>query len=83
MKDLGRVLGLPDVLTEKIPLDGLSGKTDEDNLGFTYLELDHYIRTGQIENTEKRKKINELHQMNLFKLNSIPAYDPQIPQLAK
>ena len=83
VKAVGRVLGLPDVLTEKTPLDGLSGKTDEDNLGFTYLELDRYIRTGQIEDTEKRKKINELHRINLFKLNPIPAYDPQIPQLAE
>ncbi|MBR5426970.1 MAG: NAD(+) synthase, partial [Clostridia bacterium] len=49
MKAIGRVLGLPEVLIEKVPIDGLCGKTDEDNLGFTYDELDRYIRTGEIE----------------------------------
>jgi NAD+ synthase len=39
VKAIGRVLGLPDVLVDKVPIDGLSGKTDEDNLGFTYAEL--------------------------------------------
>ena len=49
MKQIGRLLGLPDVLVDKTPIDGLSGKTDEDNLGFTYFELDRYIREGIIE----------------------------------
>ena len=40
MKQIGRLLGLPDVLVDKAPIDGLCGKTDEDNLGFTYAELD-------------------------------------------
>ena len=36
MKQIGRLIGLPDVLVDKVPIDGLCGKTDEDNLGFTY-----------------------------------------------
>ena len=47
VKAIGRVLGLPEELVDKVPIDGLSGKTDEDNLGFTYEELDRYIRTGE------------------------------------
>ena len=47
MKAVGRLIGLPDVLVDKPPIDGLSGLTDEDNLGFTYAELDRYIRTGK------------------------------------
>ena len=44
--DLGIALGLPEHLVKKAPGDGMSGKTDEDNLGFTYAELDDYIRNG-------------------------------------
>jgi len=46
VKEMGRVLGLPEELVEKVPIDGLSDKTDEDNLGFTYEMLDKYIREG-------------------------------------
>ncbi len=78
MKQIGRLLGLPEILIEKPPIDGLSGKTDEDNLGFTYAELDHYIRTGEIEDQEKKAKIDRLHKLNLFKLQVMPSFDPQI-----
>ena len=46
VKAIGRELGLPMDLVDKTPSDGLSGKSDEDNLGFTYAVLDRYIRTG-------------------------------------
>ena len=45
-------------LVEKVPIDGLCGKTDEENLGFTYAELDRYIREGIIEDEEKKKNID-------------------------
>ena len=54
VKEIGRVLGLPDVLVDKVPIDGLCGKTDEENLGFTYAELDIYIRTGEIKDPAKK-----------------------------
>lgn len=76
VKAIGRELGLPDELVNKVPTDGLCGKTDEDNLGFTYDELDLYIRTGKIENQEHKKKIDDLHQKNLFKLKPMPHYEP-------
>ena len=78
MKAIGRELGLPEVLIEKPPIDGLSGKTDEDNLGFTYAELDRYIRTGEIDDAAKKENIDRRHKMNLFKLQLMPAFDPQI-----
>ncbi len=40
VKAIGRFLGLPSELVDKVPSDGLCGKTDEDNLGFTYAVLD-------------------------------------------
>lgn len=76
MKQIGRILGLPEELVEKVPSDGLSGKTDEDNLGFTYAELDRYIRSGKIENEEHRKLIDRRHEMNLFKLQLMPSFMP-------
>ena len=77
VKALGRELGLPENLTEKPPIDGLSGKTDEENLGFTYAELDRYIRTGEIENAEHKARIDRLHKLNLFKLQLMPAFEYQ------
>lgn len=41
---IGDALGLPYHLVHKVPGDGMSGKTDEDNIGFSYDELDDYIR---------------------------------------
>ena len=78
MKAVGRLIGLPDVLVDKPPIDGLSGLTDEDNLGFTYAELDRYIRTGEIDDQEKKARIDRLHKLNLFKLQLMPSFDPDI-----
>lgn len=78
VKAIGAVLGLPEALVEKVPIDGLCGKTDEDNLGFTYAELDRYIRTGEIENQETKALIDKKHIMNKFKLELMPSFDPHI-----
>jgi len=78
VKKIGRVLNLPDELVDKVPIDGLCGKTDEDNLGFTYAELDRYIRTGEIEDFAKKERIDMLHKRNLFKLALMPSFKPEI-----
>ncbi len=78
MKQIGRLIGLPDVLVDKVPIDGLCGKTDEDNLGFTYAELDRYIREGVIEDQDKKAKIDRMHEMNQFKLQLMPAFRPEL-----
>ncbi len=77
VKAIGRELGLPDVLVDKTPIDGLCGKTDEENLGFTYAELDVYIRTGKIEDEEKKANIDRRHKLNLFKLQLMPSFKPE------
>lgn len=74
IKQIGRVLGLPNNLIDKIPTDGLCGKTDEDNLGFAYDVLDKYIRTGEIEDKEVKKRIDMMHEKNLFKLQLMPSF---------
>lgn len=78
VKAIGRVLGLPDVLVDKVPIDGLCGKTDEENLGFTYAELDRYIRTGRIDDPAKKERIDRLHRDNQFKLQLMPSFKPNI-----
>lgn len=75
VKAIGRELGLPKELIEKIPSDGLCGKTDEDNLGFTYAALDKYIRDGEIESEELKNKIDQMHEKNLFKLQLMPSFE--------
>lgn len=74
VKLIGRVLGLPEHLVDKVPSDGLCGKTDEDNLGFSYAVLDQYIRTGVCEDKAIKKKIDELHRKNEFKLKPMPCF---------
>ena len=78
VKEIGRELNLPDVLVDKVPIDGLCGKTDEDNLGFTYAVLDRYIRTGEIDDPETKEIIDRKHKMNLFKLQLMPSFKPEI-----
>ena len=78
VKQIGRLTGLPAVLVDKVPIDGLCGKTDEDNLGFTYAELDRYIRTGEIENREHQARIDSMHRRNLFKLQLMPCFRPEL-----
>lgn len=74
IKEIGRVLGLPIDLVDKVPLDGLSDKTDEDNLGFSYDVLDQYIRYGIEPEEHKKKRIDTLHKQNLFKLEPMPSF---------
>jgi len=78
VKAIGSLLGLPDDLVNKVPIDGLCGKTDEENLGFTYAELDVYIRTGKIEDQNKKELIDRKHRMNLFKLELMPSFKPEM-----
>lgn len=77
VKEIGHILELPSELVEKVPSDDLCGKTDEDNLGFTYAALDKYIREGICDDEEIKAKIDTLHEKNLFKLQLMPIYDPE------
>ena len=74
VKEIGRILGLPDVLVDKTPIDGLCGKTDEENLGFTYAVLDRYIREGIIDDEKTKELIDKKHNANLFKLSLMPSF---------
>ena len=74
---IGDYLGLPKELVHKVPIDGLCGKTDEENLGFTYAELDRYIRglTDLSDKPELKEKIDRMHRNNLHKLRLMPKFE--------
>lgn len=74
LKQLGHALGLPANLVEKTPEDGLSGKSDEEKMGFTYRDLDIYIRTGKCENQQAKALIDEMHRKNEFKRLPMPSF---------
>jgi NAD+ synthase len=75
---IGDALGLPKHLVHKTPADGMSGKSDEEKIGFSYNDLDSYI-LGDLsvtQNAELDNKINKMHNANMHKLNPIPAFVP-------
>ena len=73
---IGDELGLPEHLVHKEPSDGMCGKTDEDNLGFTYEQLDDYILgTGAVD-VETVAKIERLHKATRHKYQPMPMFSP-------
>lgn len=72
---------LPAHLVHKTPSDGMCGKSDEDNLGYTYNQLDTYIRFVEDRavvdvnfDDALAQKIRARHLANLHKLKQIPSY---------
>ena len=74
VKAVGRELNLPHKFTDKLPEDGLSGLSDEENLGFSYNVLDRYIREGICEDAIIKEKIDKLNKINKHKLELMPAF---------
>ena len=73
VRKIGIELGLPYDLVYKTPSDGLCGKSDEANLGFTYSALDEYLRTGNVD-SDTKEKIDYKHKINKFKMELMPSY---------
>lgn len=71
---VGAACGLPDWAIHKAPADGLTGKSDEDNFGFTYATLNKYLRTGYCDEPGALEKISALHRRNIFKTEPIPRF---------
>lgn len=71
---IGRELGLPEEFISKVPEDGLSGKTDEDNLGFTYETLDDFLLFGDVPDDDTLANIMERHERNLHKVEPMPSF---------
>ena len=77
---MGRELGLPEKFVVKPPSDGLTGLTDEDNLGFTYHAVNEYVRKG-ICDPETKEKIDHKHRISRFKFDTIPVYHNGLPMV--
>jgi len=74
VKLVAKELSLPTKFIEKVPEDGLTGLSDEENIGFTYAVLDRYIREGVCEDSAIKEKIDRLHGLNLHKLELMPHF---------
>lgn len=75
--ELGDYMNLPSELVHKTPSDGMCGKSDEDNMGFTYDELDDYLLTlRKPKNPEVLEKIQKMHNNPNTKLKLIPMPSP-------
>ena len=75
---LGRQLGLPEKFLIKPPSDGLTGLTDEDNLGFPYRAVNEYVRRGVVDPAIK-ERIDALHRASRFKFQTLPVYHNGLP----
>lgn len=75
---LGKELDLPEDLVEKTPSDGLCGRSDEEAFGFSYDEIDRWIRLGV--KGEHHAAIINLHNKNRFKKLDLPHYSPPLVQ---
>ena len=76
--EIGDELGLPRHLVHKTPSDGMCGKSDEDNLGFTYEELDGFLLGESDLTPETMSKVERLHETTRHKYMPMPTYTPTI-----
>lgn len=66
--EMARYLQLPRRIWKKAPADGLTGRTDEEAFGFTYKELDRYIRQlGIGVSMDTISEIERKHENSAFK----------------
>jgi len=80
---LGRTLGLSEKFLVKAPSDGLTGKTDEEVLGFSYPLLNRYLREGICEDPAIKERIDKLHRQSRFKFLPIPMFEAPYDILAE
>ena len=67
-------------LIDKTPVDGLQAQTDEERLGFTYADLDKFIRLN--EGTDEFKEmIKKKYKQNKFKLEIVQMPQPDFTYL--
>lgn len=71
---IGKYLGVPDKIISKAPNDGLGGKTDEEKMGVTYVQIEEYIETGRTR-PDAMLKIEKLNQATKHKRKMVPFYN--------
>lgn len=80
---VGRELGIPARYLLLPPADGLTGRSDEEVFGFSYVDLNEYIRSGELSNQELKGKIDRLHRLSRFKFLPLPMFRPPFAIRAK
>lgn len=81
IREMAKYLRVPSKVITKEPSDGLSGRTDEEAFGFTYKELDNYLRNGGVGVAANViSEIERKHEMSAYKRNMVTLdtfyYDP-------
>ena len=67
-------------LIDKTPVDGLQAQTDEERLGFTYADLDKFIRFDE-GSDEFKEMIRKKYKQNKFKLEIVQMPQPDFSYL--
>ena len=67
-------------LIDKTPVDGLQVQTDEERLGFTYDDLDKFIRLNE-GSDDFKEMIRKKYQQNKFKLEIVQMPQPDFSYL--
>ena len=67
-------------LIDKTPVDGLQAQTDEERLGFTYADLDKFIRLDE-GSYEFKEMIRKKYKQNKFKLEIVQMPQPDFSYL--
>ena len=80
---VGLELGVKEQFLVIPPADGLTGHTDEEVFGFSYRDLNNYIRTGKLADQDIKAKIDRMHKISRFKFLPLPMYRPPFLIAAK
>jgi NAD+ synthase len=76
VREVARALGVPQAVIDRPPSAGLwEGQTDEDEMGFTYAELDRYLLTGEAPD-DLRQKFEARHAAAQHKMAMPPIAPP-------
>lgn len=76
VRKLAAALRVPNELVNKVPVDGLQPKSDEENFGFSYADFDHYLRSGSSD-FKFAAKARDMYIRNKFKLDIIDLPGPE------
>lgn len=70
---IGKMLGVPEKILQKVPSDGLGGQTDEEKMGIQYSQVAEMIETGTTDETAKQEIIRR-YQVSKHKRRTVPIY---------
>lgn len=82
IREMAKFLKVLAPVINKEPADGLSGRTDEESFGFTYKELDDYLRNGGVGVAANTiSEIERKHKMSEYKRQMVRLDTFQYPSM--